>query len=192
MGLLVFWWVNAGGLLPAGDVRPLDSAIAGGAVSGHSLAESPWRIVTASLLHIDVHHLMVNCILLGVFASALSILTRARWSAATFFLSGWIGSLIAVCTQPGWFLGASAGVFGLLGGTAIQIGRQTPSGRSKTAYTGVLGGILVLVAPGNIIAHTAGFLMGLTLNLVPDKGRFWLEWTTITVLLLGVSAFTLA
>jgi membrane associated rhomboid family serine protease len=81
---------------------------------------APWQLVTYSLLHGDMFHLLFNMFALWMFGSSLERVWGARRMAFTYVtavIAGAIAQLIvgaALGTSSGPVIGASAGVFGIL------------------------------------------------------------------------------
>jgi membrane associated rhomboid family serine protease len=81
---------------------------------------APWQLVTYSLLHGDMFHLLFNMFALWMFGSSLERVWGAKRMAFTYVtavIAGAIAQLIvgaALGTGSGPVIGASAGVFGIL------------------------------------------------------------------------------
>jgi membrane associated rhomboid family serine protease len=104
---------SPGGLRdPLGGELVQDGILYGPAVA----AGDWWRLVTASLLHANVIHIGLNMLMLWWFGQALeAMLGRARFLGiyVVSVLAGSAGALLLSPTEP--TLGASGGVFGILG-----------------------------------------------------------------------------
>ena len=101
-----------------GDVRGISSTIfENGALYGPLVAEGEWwRIVTAGFLHIGPIHILFNMLMLYWFGTPLeTLLGRGRFLAiyGISILAGSAGALIFAPAEV--TVGASAGVFGILG-----------------------------------------------------------------------------
>jgi membrane associated rhomboid family serine protease len=101
-----------------GDIRGLDSTVfEHGALYGPLVAEGEfWRLVTAGFLHIGPIHVLFNLLMLYWFGTPLeTLLGRGRY-LAIFGISILAGSAGALLVSPlDVTVGASAGVFGILG-----------------------------------------------------------------------------
>jgi membrane associated rhomboid family serine protease len=101
-----------------GDARGLDSTVfENGALYGPLVAEGEfWRLVTAGFLHIGPIHVLFNLLMLYWFGTPLeTLLGRGRF-LAIFGISILAGSAGALLLSPlDVTVGASAGVFGILG-----------------------------------------------------------------------------
>ncbi len=101
-----------------GDLQGIRSdAFAKGALYGPLVADGEWwRLLTAGFLHVGPIHLLFNMLMLWWFGSALEgMLGRARF-LAIYLVSILAGSAGALLLAPDTAtVGASAGVFGILG-----------------------------------------------------------------------------
>lgn len=147
------------------------------------LGENPWTVVTSVYAHADPSHLLSNAVALIVFGWPVArSTTRFRFHAffllcgalagivqvlATVFLAG----LPFVAAEPTAVLGASGGVFGLLG-YLLASNRLSSSIASTVSLPPLVSiGLFVAVAvvltlasaaPGvALFAHFAGLLVGL-------------------------------
>ena len=147
-----------------------------------------WRIFTAMLLHADAAHLASNVSLgmvflglcMGRYGSGLGLLAS--------YLAGAAGNVagLFIYPEPHYGVGASGMVMGGLGMLAAQsvtLLRHGFIGR-KYLLRGILAGLMLFVlfglSPGtDIVAHFAGFAMGLLLGglllLLPPR---WQNRTT--------------
>ncbi|WCJ35026.1 RHOMBOID-like protein 10 [Euphorbia peplus] len=83
-----------------------------------------WRLLTSSVLHANVGHLMVNCYSLNSIGPSVENLIGPRRFLAVYFASA-----IASSTTSYWFckapaVGASGAVFGLVGSFAVFVLRH--------------------------------------------------------------------
>ncbi|MDQ3867197.1 MAG: rhomboid family intramembrane serine protease [Actinomycetota bacterium] len=101
-----------------GDLQGIRSeAFEKGALYGPLVADGEWwRLLTAGFLHVGPIHLLFNMLMLWWFGSALEgMLGRARF-LAIYLVSILAGSAGALLLSPDTAtVGASAGVFGILG-----------------------------------------------------------------------------
>lgn len=183
-----------------------------GAVSHATLiASSEWeRAVTALTLHADFGHLLSNLIVGGMFAWGLAGTLGTGWTLWSFLLAGAAGNFLNSllrASEPGFSLGASTGVFGLLGTlVAVRVlDRLRQSGRlhlreillplgAGWALLALLGSEPVSVTGQAIdnTAHLFGFLSGLLLGVasagIPER---WRRSARLSLFLsLGALAFT--
>ena len=165
----------------------VNSMVEDAALNQDLLLSQPWRVVSASLLHVDLTHLMVNLILALTFGHTLTTMAGASWSWSIFFVSGWTGSIIAALTHNGWFIGASAGVFGLLGAIALSLGRIKKTGALRQAL--LVAGLSIFlgtVGIGNSTAHLGGFAAGAGLVIIPGRFHLSIQRLTLLSILMGL------
>jgi membrane associated rhomboid family serine protease len=141
-----------------------------------------WRLFTAVTLHADLSHLIGNCttglLLLGLAMAAFG----PGCALLASFLAGAGANVIGLFVHPETHrgLGASGMIMAALGMLAAQsIGllRHGLPARQLVGR-GLLGGVLLLILFGfspqsDVIAHVAGFILGLlfgaVLSLLPSS-----------------------
>lgn len=152
---------------------PEDWMGAGTADSARILA-GRWELaVTALFLHAGPAHFLANAAFGGVLLHALGRELRVGGAALLFVLAGGLGNLLnALAHGPGHLsIGASTGVFGLVGGLAAL--RAARDGRItlRRAFVPVAAGVALLAMLGaegqdtDLLAHAFGFAAGLVLGL---------------------------
>ncbi len=103
-----------------------------------------WRLVTATLLHGGILHLLLNGVALWFAARLLERVIGWRWFAATFAVSAVCGSGLSMLwnapSQVG--VGASGGILGLSAATAVVAWHFGP-GRLRTRL--LVGALQILV-----------------------------------------------
>src|SRR3712207_6529007 len=107
-----------------------------------------WRLVTAAFLHIGVLHLVLNMLALLVFGSELER-QLGRWRYLAVYLVSLLGGAVALQLfgEPGRpVAGASAAIYGLLGGLAVMM----------IARREDLRGLLTLLAINALISFLPG------------------------------------
>lgn len=133
-----------------------------------------FRLVTAATLHADANHVMHNAAFLVLLGWAAA--ERVGSGVALF---GWLvtaiaGFLVSMIYDPrAWSIGASGGLFGLLG-VAVGHALRTESGREvwyrhRMRIVGAGASVLALTAFGehaNIAAHLGGAFAGVAFGLV--------------------------
>lgn len=139
----------------------------------------PWRLLTVSLVHASLWHVALNMLALWALGRSLEPLL-GRWRfLALYLLSVLGGSVLVALLAPGtWVVGASGGVWGLLGAMFV-IGRHI--GANVTAIAILLGlNLVITFLPGSGIswqAHIGGGLVGALAGLIfartrrPDQQR---------------------
>lgn len=74
-----------------------------------------WRLFTASFLHAGPLHLWFNCMAFASIGPVIERIYGRAWCLAAFLVGGAVGMLSSVAFTPAPSVGASAGVFALLG-----------------------------------------------------------------------------
>jgi membrane associated rhomboid family serine protease len=145
------------------------------------LAPALWPLASHLFLHLDPLHLITNCGFLLAFASPVE--RRWGWLAflAIFLATGIVGALaqtwlvLEPASRVGLLLGASGGIFGLMG-TTLMLGPQVLGrglrlgpiivvlmainvGVGLLSEIGLVGGYLI-----GWQAHLGGFLAGLAIG----------------------------
>ncbi|MFW5974046.1 MAG: rhomboid family intramembrane serine protease [Natrialbaceae archaeon] len=167
----------------AASVTPIVGLVGGLFVLAPPLSENPWTVVTSVYAHADFGHLLSNAVALVVFGWPVArATTRVRFHAFFLFCGALAGTVQVLTTvflaglpfvaaEPTAVLGASGGVFGLLG-YLLASNRLSSSLASSVALSPLLSlGLFVVVAavltvataaPGvALFAHFAGLLVGL-------------------------------
>ncbi|MEE2757456.1 MAG: rhomboid family intramembrane serine protease [Myxococcota bacterium] len=164
----------------------LHQAIAGGALSRDHLFREPWRVVCAPLLHLHAVHLTTNLLFCGLLGIVCSVNRSARSTLSIFFMSGWFATVAGVLMQPGWFLGASGAMFGLLGAT-ISANRHTLAGQ-RLLFVSAVSVLLSVLSKGDPIAHIAGLSSGAVLGRFDVYKRDLVSNSTLMIALVGMGA----
>ena len=95
-----------------------------GAADMESIFIEPWRLVSSTCLHLDFGHLVVNALFVAILAVGHTIQTSNRQTLCIYFLSGAGGTLAGCALKTGLFLGASGGMFGLLGANVTAMRKR--------------------------------------------------------------------
>ncbi|MCR2783048.1 MULTISPECIES: rhomboid family intramembrane serine protease [unclassified Microbacterium] len=154
----------------------------------------PWRLLTVTLVHAGVWHLLLNMLALWALGRSLEpLLGRGRF-LALYALSGLGGSVLVALLAPGtWVVGASGAVWGLLGAMFV-IGRHL--GVNVTAIAILLGlNLVITFLPGSGIswqAHIGGGLVGALVGLIFARTRAVRQRRSQIWLLIAVAGGLLA
>ncbi|HEX2851137.1 MAG TPA: rhomboid family intramembrane serine protease [Acidimicrobiales bacterium] len=189
---------------PGGGVGPgrgargvgLDTFTLRYAAVGSKIAAGEWyRLVTAVFLHGGVMHLALNMFALWIFGQEIERREGAVRFLAIFLGAGIVGNVVAYFILPGTTVsvGASGGVFGLLGVALVWAWRSHGDVRPIAALIG-LNLLLPLAVPGiNVAAHLGGLVAGAAYGLVVSPvARGWRSWAGVALLLALVAAGVLA
>ncbi|HSK90522.1 MAG TPA: rhomboid family intramembrane serine protease [Euzebyales bacterium] len=168
LGLFVVVFVA--GLLTGDDVSPI--LLYGAQINALVEAGQWWRVLTATMLHADLTHLLFNGYALYILGAQLERGVGSRAFAALYVAAGIAGGIAFLVTSPGQVaVGASGAIFGLFGAwfAASWVNRHTPQGRAGLSQFGLLLLInlaLPLFVP-NIAweAHLGGLVAGAVIGL---------------------------
>jgi rhomboid protease GluP len=139
------------------------------------LEAQPWRILTAALLHGSFLHLYMNGIALLALGTVLERLMGPARTLAVFLWSAAVGGVLSgLAHEAGYAVGASGGIFGLLGALAavhLAARERIPAGFRQPLqwWLLILGINLLLPVVVPIIdawGHFGGALAGGGLGLV--------------------------
>jgi membrane associated rhomboid family serine protease len=134
-----------------------------------------WRLITAGLLHYDVTHFVLNTLLLLLVAPVVERRVGPVW-LLIIFLTASVASCLGMLVKhqlwpsPGVSLGASGGLFALLGaGLVLVFFRLHSQGRPVRIglVAGLVAGLTYSVLPGiSMIGHIIGLLVGTAIALL--------------------------
>jgi rhomboid protease GluP len=181
LGLLVFltavfaWQVSSGALASA------DAIVAAGAlvrdrliIPGSALGGEWWRMLSATVLHGGVDHLIGNAISLYVLGMACEHAFGPARYAGIYLASALGGSLMSVLLAPGPSVGASGAIFGLMGAVIAHLTKHQDRFYVRDKRIGIV--LLVwacfILAEGLASpfvdngAHVGGLLTGIVAGLV--------------------------
>ena len=142
-----------------------------------------WRLLTYSFLHLNPLHLLLNVVGLWwtgrIVERRLGTLRAATIYSASVILSGSAILLVrSLDPHSGSAIGASGGLFGLLGAALVLVYRRDAArfGQSRTLRMGLwlflLIGLSISFIPGvSLAGHLGGFVSGPILGAVLDVRR---------------------
>lgn len=114
LGAIFAWQLSSGALASE------ESVIAAGAlVRDRVLQGEWWRVLSATVLHGTVEHLVGNAMSLYILGMASEHAYGARSMLILYLASGIGGSLLSVAASPGPSVGASGAIFGLMGAVMV-------------------------------------------------------------------------
>jgi membrane associated rhomboid family serine protease len=177
--------------------RSLTWYMAGRADAGLIMAGEWWRCVTALFLHADAGHLLANAASLAVLASILGRRIGSGSTWGLFLLSGGLGNALNAWAQAPDHLsiGASTGVFGLIGVLAGGAGRAQRAGRTQILLLALGFGFSLLAMLGageervDLGAHLFGLLCGLPFGLLVGGWHGVRGWKVWVNALAGAAGF---
>ena len=145
-----------------------------------------WRLITAGFLHGGLFHILMNSWVLFDLGAQVEEVFGSSRLVVIYLVSSVFGFVASSFWSPALSIGASAGLFGLIG-AMIALGTRYRSGVGSAirglyirwAVYGILFGLLPFFAIDNA-AHigglVAGFLTGYVAG-VPRPAMGWLEQT---------------
>ncbi len=158
-----------------------------------------WRLVTAGFLHGGLFHILMNSWVLFDLGAQVEEVFGQRRLVVIYFVSTVVGFFASTFWSPVLSIGASAGVFGLIG-AMIALGAQSGTALGaaiKTHYLrwavyGLLMGFLPFFRADNA-AHLGGLAAGFACAWVAGMPRLiddWREriWTLLAIVSLAITA----
>ena len=139
-----------------------------------------WRLFTASFLHAGLAHLAVNGFALSVIGPTVEFLYGPVVLLLFFLFGGAVGFAASTVFVPSPSLGASAGLFALLGtllAFAVRSRDRLPPAVRRAMIREILTVAAFNLALGLVVgfidnaAHVGGFLGGLALGLLVRPRR---------------------
>ena len=143
-----------------------------------------WRVISFGFLHWDLTHLLLNSGLLLVAGPIAERRAGAGWLLTVFLISSMasgVGILLKHLLLPslGASVGASGGMFGLLGFALVLVFRFPSPSRRASVRRGlavfVAGAFVYSILPGiSMVGHVVGFAVGIVAGLavvVRDGGE---------------------
>lgn len=133
----------------------------------------PWRLLTVTLVHASIWHIVLNMLALWALGRSLEPLVGRGRFLTLYLLSALGGSVLTALIAPGSVVvGASGAVWGLLGAMLV-IGRHI--GANVTAIAVLLGlNLVISFLPGGNVAwqaHIGGGLVGALIGFIFARTR---------------------
>jgi membrane associated rhomboid family serine protease len=162
----------------------------GGATFKAGLADGAfWQALTHGFVHVDVIHIAFNVLALWVLGPSLEqVFGRARFLAIYFAATLAAGATIMWFSDPYTStLGASGGVFGLLGAMLVLVWKVGGDLRSLGGLLAVNVAITIFVPNISWQGHLGGFvggaLVALVMVMAPQGAkRSLLQWSAVALL----------
>lgn len=146
-----------------------------------------WRLLTVTLVHGSIIHLMFNMYALWIIGPIVEALYGPWRYIAIYLICAAAGSAASYATSPNPAVGASGAVFGLFGALIVADRVHKPAltqnARNLTMQIGLLIGINLVIGftfPNiDNAAHIGGLLAGMALGflLVPRGARLGSFWS---------------
>ena len=139
--------------------------IAGGKIPSRLTAD-PYRLVTATFVHLSTAHRLINYVAVLLLAYGLTRRAGPRQTLLVFVVSALGSTALSAWLQPPWSGGASGAAYGLLGallGHAL-INADSAQARRRAAVAGLLMAVAGVMTPrADVAAHLSGLLIGMAL-----------------------------
>ncbi|RBY80855.1 rhomboid family intramembrane serine protease [Geodermatophilus sp. TF02-6] len=152
-----------------------------------------WRLVTAAFLHIGLVHLALNMLALLVFGSELER-QLGRWRYLAVYLVSLLGGAVALQlfgepARP--IAGASAAIYGLLGGLAVLMMARREDLRGLLTLLAI--NVVISFLPGvSLLGHLGGLLAGFVATGLVVLARRRTELQVLALMLLGAGLVVVA
>lgn len=106
--------------LSTGALASEESIIAAGALVRERVAQGEWwRLLSATVLHGNVEHIVGNAMSLYILGMASEHAYGTRSMLLVYLTSGIAGSVLSAAMGPGPSVGASGAIFGLMGAVMV-------------------------------------------------------------------------
>jgi rhomboid protease GluP len=152
--------------------------VLGALPDGGGIQHAYWRVFTFGLLHWNITHLVLNSACL-FFAGTIVERRAGPWAVLVLFLVASVVSGLAILLKhhfapgTGVSVGASGGVFGLLGAALVLVQRVPPANPALRIclWSMFVAALAFSLLPGvSLVGHIAGLLVGVPAGLVARAG----------------------
>jgi rhomboid protease GluP len=167
------------------DIDPQTLYAFGGKWRAAILAGQWWRLITAGFLHGGLFHILMNSWVLLDLGRQVEELYGVRRFITIYFVSTVAGFLASTFWSPSLSIGASAGVFGLLGAMiSLGVRHRSPLGDAIRGHylRWAIYGFAIGLIPGFRVdnaAHLGGLAAGFAASYLmgtPSLVENWREW----------------
>jgi rhomboid protease GluP len=163
LGAVFAWQIDTGALASRESIIE-----AGALVRDRVMAGEWWRVLSATVLHGGVEHLIGNAVSLYILGMASEHAYGTRSMLLVYLSSGVAGSLLSMAMSPGPSVGASGAIFGLMGAVIVLFWkyRHELLVRDKRIGVVIAAWALFTIATGMMVpmidnaGHVGGLLGG--------------------------------
>ena len=168
LGAIFAWQLSSGALVSE------ESIVAAGALVRERVLHGEWwRVLSATVLHGSVEHLVSNAMSLYILGMASEHAYGTRAMLLVYIASGIAGSLLSVAASPGPSVGASGAIFGLMGAVMVLFWKHHEELLVRDKRIGIVIAVWALftVVTGLMTpmidnaAHIGGLLGGMAVSL---------------------------
>jgi len=119
LGAIFGWQLSSGALTSE------QSIIAAGALVRERVMQGEWwRLLSATVLHGNLEHIVGNAVSLYILGMATEHAYGTRSMLGIYLASGLAGSVLSAAMSPGPSVGASGAIFGLMGAVMVLFWRH--------------------------------------------------------------------
>lgn len=136
-----------------------------------------WRLITAGFLHVDFFHILMNMIVLYQAGTIVERVFGKKQMFTIYMVSILSSSLLALVMMDGGTisLGASGGVFGLMGAIVVYLFSsnlvKVPKVRNQILST-LFANLLISLLPGiSFWGHLGGFIGGVLIAVAVSEAK---------------------
>lgn len=164
------------------DIRTL--ALFGAKVPEFIYAGQWWRLITAGFLHGGVLHILMNSYVIFDLGTNVEELYGTERYVVLYFLSTVAGFAVSTWWSPAVSVGASAGLFGLIGAMiafGVRNRRSSMAASMRAHYTQwAIWGVAMGLMPGFRVdnaAHLGGLAAGFLTGYLAGTPPLYARWT---------------
>lgn len=130
-----------------------------------------YRLLTSMFLHVDIQHLISNCLSLYIFGSKVERYMGTHFLIITYVFSGLCGALLSMLFTQSFSVGASGAIFGIEGALlyfAIKEKTYIDGLDVQSIFTIVFMGLIFGFAAANVdnAGHIGGFVFGIIASII--------------------------
>lgn len=136
-----------------------------------------WRLISAGFLHVDFFHFLINMIVLLQIGMVIEKIYGKKQMLIIYMVSVVSSSLLSLVMMDGGSisLGASGGIFGLLGAFLVYLFSSNlykiPKVRSQITRT-LLANLLISLLPGiSFWGHLGGLIGGILISIAVSEAK---------------------